>query len=219
MPDPQSPVHELHLPRLCDVWRRSLPNLVEATLVPTALLYAGLAVHSVDLGLVAALLWAGGMLAWRARTGRRISGLLGLAALGLMVRTAVALGTGSVFWYFLQPVVATLVVGAAFFVSACTTRPLVARLALDFCPVRAEITERSRVRGMFRQMSLLWGAVNLLNGLLTLWLLLTMSTGHFLAAKSVTALGITWAAVGVTVLWGLAVGRSEGLRRAPRTAV
>lgn len=216
--DPAASAHELHLPSLRQVLRHSLPNLVEATVVPTALIYAGLALHSVDAGLLGALLWALGMLAWRLRTGRRVSGLLGLAGLGLTLRTAIALGTGSVFWYFLQPVVVTLVVSMAFFVSACTSRPLVGRLALDFCPLRAEVAERHRVRRLFRRLSVLWGSVNLLNGLVTLWLLLTMSTGHFLAAKSVTALGITWAAVGVTVVWALAVGRREGLRRAPRVA-
>ncbi len=212
----QGPSTVLHLPSLREVLLHSLPNLLEATVVPTAMIYAGLSAGHVDLGLVAALAWALGMLAWRAVTGRRVSGLLALAGLGLTVRTGIALGTGSTFWYFLQPVVVTLVVGAAFLASACTSRPLVARLAHDFCPLHAGVTDRHRIRTLFRRMSVLWGGVNVANGLVTLWLLLTLSTGRFLALKSLTAVVITWSAVGVTVVWALAVGRREGLHRAPR---
>ncbi len=213
---PAQPAHEVHLPSLRSVLRHALPNLVEATLVPTALLYAGLALHSLDLGLIAALAWALGMLGWRLRTGRRVGGLLVLAAFGLTLRTAIAMATGSIFWYFLQPVVVTLAVGTAFLLSAFTRRPLVSRLVLDLCPLRSEIAERHRVRRLFRRMTVMWGGVNVLNGLVTLWLLLTLSTGPFLAVKSLTALVITWAAIAITVGWGLLVGRAEGLRRAPR---
>lgn len=204
----------VHLPNLRAVLLHSLPNLVEATVVPTGVIYAGLAAGHIDVGLVGALVWALGMLAWRASTGRRVSGLLGLAALGLTIRTGIALGTGSTFWYFLQPVVVTVVVGAAFLASACTRRPLVGRLALDFCPLQAGIAERHGVRRLFSRLTVFWGLVNVANGLTTLWLLLTLPTGTFLAVKSLTALALTWSAIGVTVVWALAAGRREGLRRA-----
>ena len=64
---------------LTAVIRRLWPCLTEATLVPTALCYAGLLVSGLTLGIAAAATWVYLMLVFRLVTRRTISGLLVLA--------------------------------------------------------------------------------------------------------------------------------------------
>ena len=95
----------------------------------------------------AALVWAYGALACRLVMRRSVPGLLVLALVGLTVRTAVALVTGSTFIYFVQPVLGTCAVAAVFLLSALTARPLVARLAADFYPLPPATAARHSVHG------------------------------------------------------------------------
>src|SRR6266404_2250687 len=92
-----------HLPSLRAIARHALPNLVEATLVPTALFYLGWFTLGRWAAFAAALVWAYAMLARRMTRRQRVPGLLLLALLGLTVRTVAALATGSTFVYFVQP--------------------------------------------------------------------------------------------------------------------
>ena len=61
-----------------------------------------------------------------------VTGVLVLASLGITVRTALAVGSGSTFVYFAQPVIGTTLAGLVFFGSLLTGRPLIGRLAHDF---------------------------------------------------------------------------------------
>jgi hypothetical protein len=201
------------LPSLWGVARHSAPRVVEATLIPTGLLYAAVKITgSVWPGAIAALVWAVLLLAGRALRSRRIPGILVLAVIGLAIRTAVAMASGSTFLYFLQPVITTMVVAAVFLASLRTDRPMVARLAQDFCPLTSDITDRVGVKAHFRRLTVMWSAVNVVNGMLTLWLLLALQSSSFLAMKTVTVAGVTWTAVVVTVVASLRVCRTEGLR-------
>jgi hypothetical protein len=204
----------LELPRLRAVARHALPNLVEATLIPSALFYVCLRIFGVWPALIVALSWAYAALIRRAVTGRRISGLLMLAVLGLTVRTGVAFGSGSTFVYFMQPIIATTVVGVVFLLSALAGRPLVNRLAGDFCPLPAGITDRRRIQRLFNHLSVLWGAVNVLNAGVALWLFTTQPLPVFVAVKTVSAMAVTWSAVLITVALSMRAARLEGLRLA-----
>src|ERR1700726_130707 len=77
------------------VARRSLPHLIEATVIPAGLFYLYLAEINFTAARVAALCWPSGPLP-RRRWGRKgFPPILELASVGLTVRTVVAIGSGS----------------------------------------------------------------------------------------------------------------------------
>jgi hypothetical protein len=212
--------HSVHLPSLRAVARHALPNVLEATMIPSALLYTAIAVTgSVWPGAIAAFLWGLGRLAARGVKGRRIPGILIIAVVGLTMRTAVAMVSGSTFLYFLQPIVTTFVVSGLFLFSLRHERPLVARLAEDFCPLTPEITSRARVKQLFRRLTVLWCGVNAINGMVALWLLTHVNAQTYVATKTGAAALVTYSAVAVTVVAAIRVTAREGLRRgAPAVA-
>lgn len=194
------------------VGRRSLPRLVEATLIPSVLIYVIVATTgSLWPAALAALGWAIAALVFRAARGQRISGILGLAVVGLGLRTAFAFLAGSSFVYFLQPIIGALVIASVFFASLLTVRPMVARLAEDFCPLTPEVVAHPRVQTLFRRLTVLWGAVNVVNATLTFWLLSTLSTQQFVLVKTVGGLSLTVAAITTTVICAVRLSRREGL--------
>jgi hypothetical protein len=196
---------------LVAVARHSLPTVVEATLIPTALFYVAFLTLGTWAAYAAALSWAGGALVRRLRTGQRVPGILVLALLGLTVRTALAMATGSTFLYFAQPIMGTTLIAALFLGSALTSRPFVARLAGDFYPMTPEIAQRLRVRRLFRHLTFLWAGVQLLNAAAGASLLLTLPTAAFVPTKTGVALFITASGVAATVVWSLRVAKREGL--------
>ena len=196
---------------LLAVARHSLPTIVEATLVPTALFYVAFLTIGTWAAYGVALAWATGALVRRLRTGRRVPGILVLALLGLTVRTALAVATGSPFLYFAQPIMGTTVVAVLFLASALTSRPFVARLAGDFYPMSPEVAQRLRIRRLFRHLTFLWAGVNLVNAAAGASLLLTMPTAAYVPTKTGVALFITASGIAATVVWSLRVAKREGL--------
>jgi hypothetical protein len=106
-------------------------------------------------------------------------------------------------------------VGLTFLASSMTKSPMVDRLAKDFCPLTDDIVGLHRVKRLFRRLTIMWAAVNLLNAGVTCWLLLTQSVAVFVAVKPLSAMAVTWSAVAVTVMWSLRVARQEGLHAGP----
>ena len=70
---------------------------------------------------------------------------------------------------------------------------------------------RPAVHGLFRRLTLLWGLVILVKGGITLWLLESLSTVHFVVIKGSAIISLTLLAAAATVVWAALVGRSEGL--------
>jgi hypothetical protein len=87
--------------------RRSLPSLLEATVVPALIFYVFLLRAGPGPAMVSVLVWSYGAVIRRLAGGHRIPSILMLAVLGLTVRTVVGFTSGT-FMYFLQPVVGTL---------------------------------------------------------------------------------------------------------------
>ena len=200
------------------VVRRGGPKLVEATLIPGVLFYACLVWGGLGLAYLTTLAWVYGCIG-RSRAQRRpVSVLLVLATVGLTARTAVAVWSGSAFIYFVQPVIGTVLTGAVFIASLVVDRPLVGRFAGDFWPMTPEAAENPRVVSLFRGLTLLWAGVNLTTAALTFGLLLSLPLGTFVAIKQVTGLGITVAAIAVTITWSHRVACREGIVRAPLRA-
>jgi hypothetical protein len=199
------------LPALGAIARRALPNLLEATIVPAALFCVVLVHVGTGAAMVATLAWSGLALARRLVAGERVPSILVLSVLGLVLRTAVGLGSGIAALYFVQPLISAAVMGLVFLGSLASGRPLVASLASDFCPLSADVATRPGVVRLFRRLTLLWAAVHLATAATTLALLVSLPLATFVAAKTAACMAITGAGAALTVSWSLRTVRREGL--------
>jgi hypothetical protein len=134
-----------------------------------------------------------------------------LAVLALTLRTVVAVASGSAFIYFLQPILGTTVVAGIFLYSIFSGRPLVGRMAIDFCPIAPDVAARPGVVRLFTGLTALWAAVNLASALTTLALLVTLPLAPFVITKTITSLSITIFGIVLTVVWCLRTAHREGL--------
>jgi hypothetical protein len=199
------------IPHLRVLARHALPHLFEATLVPLAIFYAALWVLGVWGALGAALVWSYGAVLRRAVTGRRIPGVLAIGAMLLTIRTVIAVASGSVFIYFLQPTLGTVAVAGAFLLSVPAGRPLAERLAADFVPISPDLLARPFMRRFFVRISLLWALVQLTNAAVTIWLLLSQPVATYVVAKTFVSLAATAAAIAVSTLWFTRAMRGHGI--------
>ncbi len=202
----------LTIPGPWAVARHALPNVVIGKLVPLALFVGFLRLVGITGALLVALAWSIGVMVHRRATGRAIPGLVLFSTIGLAGRTVLALATGSVVAYFLQPTISTALVGLAFGASVATRRPLAERLARDFCPLDADAANHPMLRLFFVRLSLLWAFTSLLNAGVTLWLLLTQSVTTFVLIKSFLGPSFTAATLGIAVVWFRYRMRRAGLQ-------
>ncbi|WP_148615046.1 VC0807 family protein [Nocardioides rubriscoriae] len=204
---PVSPAVCPHRAALAGVLRTVGLSLLVACGVPAVLFYAVLETAGLGPAILSALAWSYGALAWRRVTGRPTSGLLVLTVTILTIRTVFTLSTGNTYVYFLQPIISDAVVAAVFLTSLVSARPLVARLAADFYPMSPDLAAHPRVRRLFSRLTTFWGAVCLVKAALGLWLLESLSIGSFVLVKNSAVLGLTAAAVAVTIWCSLVVLR------------
>jgi hypothetical protein len=196
------------------VVRRLVPQLVEASLIPTVLFYTFLIAFGLRWAFAAALVWSYTAVARRLVNGRQIPGLLVLTSVGLTTRTVVLICSGNTFVYFLQPIVGTMVTAGVFAVSVLIGRPLVARFASDFCPLSPEVESRPAVVALFRRLTYLWAGLNIAAAVTSLTLLMTLPVRLFVGTKTVAAWVITCTGVVVTVCTSVTTARTEGLETA-----
>lgn len=201
----------IHLPAPRHIVRTSLTHVFESTLAPLIIFYGFLSLVGLRWGLLAALAWSYGAMARRVRGKRRIPGILLLGAGLLTVRTVLALATGSVFVYFLQPTLGTFLMAGLFLFSTRSSQPLAERLAHDFCPLPDSLMGNGRVKRIFLQISLLWALVYAINGATTLTFLLTSSLGTFLVLRTATSTALTLCAIACSYLWFRSSLRQEGV--------
>lgn len=196
---------------LLAVGQRGFPRLLEATLIPSVLLFVLALTVNVTVAMIAVLVWTYTAVGRRVLRGRAVPPLVFLAAVALTVRTGVALLSGSTFAYFIQPVATTVALGAVFFGSVLIGRPLVARLADDFCPLDDDVAARPAVVKLFAGLTVLWSLVHLLTAATTFTMLVTLPVPLFIALKTIACLGITIGAVVLTIGWSMRVARTENL--------
>jgi uncharacterized membrane protein len=192
------------------VGRRSLPSLIEATIVPAVLFYVFFTTLGPTPAMLSVLVWSYGAVMRRLLMGHGVPGILQLAVIGLTVRTIVGILSGT-FMYFLQPVATTLALALVFFGSLMFGRPMIARMAADFCPLAPDIARRPGVVRLFSGLTLLWAVVHLLSAATTFTLLVSLPTPTFVAVKSLVSLGITVSAIVLTVSWSIRTARAEDL--------
>jgi hypothetical protein len=205
------------LPRIGGILRHAAPRVLEGAIAPVAVFLLALHFLSVTGAVVAGLGFAYSAIGWRVLTGRRVPGILVLGAVSITARSVLALATGSVFVYFLQPTLGTALVATVFLVSAGTGYPLAGRLARDFCPIPEHIASSAPMRRFFTQITLLWAVTQLLNAAVAMWLLLSQSVGVFVVTRTVSSVTLTVFAIALSVLW-FRRSMGEHVAFAPRRA-
>ena len=198
------------------VLRRSGPHLAEGSLIPTGLFYGCLVLAGMGTALAVALGWSYAAVTRRVLRRRPVPPILLLGVVGITLRTVVVLVSGSTFVYFVQPILGTGAMAGVFVVSILVGRPMAARLALEFWPVSPDVMARPAVVRLFRGLTMLWAALNLLCAATTFALLLLLPVSTFVAVKQIASLGITSAGVAISISLSLATARREGLVSSPR---
>jgi hypothetical protein len=191
----------VEIPRLRTLSGHAGRHVIEATLIPLALFYGAITVFGQVTALLVALGWCYLAIGRRLLTHRRVPGVLLLGAFGLTARTALALGTGSLFLYFLQPTLTNVLLGGIFLVSLASRAPMAERLAADFCPFPRAFLSHPPVRRFFNRVTLLWAGVQLANAAITIVLLVSQPVTTFLWTRSVMSTTVTAAAIAVSVVW------------------
>lgn len=208
----------IEIPNLRALVRHSLPNVLEGTVLPLIVFLSALHVLGVWGAMTAGLVYSYGAIARRLVTGRRVPGILLIGALTLTARTVLAVLSGSVFVYFLQPSLGTALVATAFLLSIPVGRPLAQKLAHDFCPFEPEVFASRHMKRFFEQISLLWAVAQFTNASLTIWLLASQSLTTFVVVSRLLSLTLTGTAIGLSVLWFQRSMARHGIlvaRRAP----
>jgi hypothetical protein len=180
-------VSHYHLPSLRVLARRAVPHIVEASLIPLALFYGALWLAGTTGAILTALAWSYAAIGRRLLTGHRVPGLLLLGAAGLTARTAMALASGSVFFYFLQPSLTTLVVAGVFLFSLRAGRPLAERLAADFVVLPPEVLGSPHIRKVFARITLLWALINVFNAFATIALLMSSPLAVYVGLRAIVS--------------------------------
>ena len=195
--------HHIELPRLRELAKRAAPQVIEATLIPLGLFYVALWALGPKGAICTALGWTYLALLRRIWRRERLPGVLVIAALGLTARSVVSLASGSsgLFVYFLQPSLATALVGGAFLFSVPLGRPLAEKLAHDFVPMPPAFFKGPKVRQLFVKISLLWALVSLINAAATITLLLNVPIATYLAAKTGVSCSLTLGGILLSSWW------------------
>jgi intracellular septation protein A len=201
----------LRLPSPLRMARHALPSVIEGVIAPFAVFYAVLVLFGFRGALIAAVIWSSLTVGRRLARRERLPALLVLGILLLAVRTSIAFLTGSAFFYFMQPALGTFLVGLLFAGSALVKRPLIERLATEFCPLDVELMARPCMRRFFLRLSALWCAVMTVNAGLALYFLVESSLRAFLVERAVTSYTLTTVGILVSTGWFVLSMKKAGI--------
>lgn len=202
---PHNGIHEhehlIEMGRVGKVVGNALLLMTESVLVPTAILYAAIRTIGTMPGLIGVIVWCAVTMGVRYAVGRRVPSTLLLVIGMLVLRTAIALATTSVWLYLLQPVAASVLMSLVFTGSALIGRPLTQRLAQDFVHLPERLLADTRVRRMFVEVALIWGLSRALDAGLSLGSL-QFGTGFGVLARGVLSTGLTTLSIAACAFWG-----------------
>jgi hypothetical protein len=184
--------------------------LLEAVIVPTVLLAILLHVIGTTRSILVAVGWCALAIALRWFVDRRLPGTLLLGSAALVVKATIALASGSILIYLLQPVLGSVVMAVLFLGSAAFGRPITMRLARDFVHVPAHILDRRGVRRMFTEVAVIWGFSRLVDVALNLGFL-HRGVDAGLWARGLLSPLLTIVAVAVCTAWGWRSLRRNGI--------
>jgi intracellular septation protein A len=183
---------------------------LESTIVPGALFYVVLVLVGFQGALLAALAWSVAALGHRLVRRRTVPTVLVLSVVLVAARTVIAYATGSAFLYFVQPTASTFLVAVLFLVTAVARRPIIERLARDFCPLDPEMFARPAIRRFFLRLSLLWCVVLSTQAGFVMWLLLESSVRTFVLERSLVSAVLTVGGIVLSILWFVRVMGEAG---------
>jgi uncharacterized membrane protein len=178
------------LPCWRTVAKQGARHLVENTLAPTAAFYIALVTLGLHWAFISALALCYGTLAYRLVRRRKAPALLLLATVLVTARGVIGLTTGSAFLYFLQPSLGNFAVGALFLGTVAVGRPIIAKLAGEFCGFPDEVVGHHRLRSFFRKVSLIWATVFCVNGAVAIWMLVSVPLRQYLLYSMSSSTGV-----------------------------
>lgn len=194
------PPHVIDMPGWRPIAKHALRTMFVVSLLPMAVFYTTMALFGIRAAILTTVAWFYAGLLLKALQGKPLLGARVLGAALLSVRAIVMFVSGSAFLYFLQPVAGTVAVAALFAATAAAGRPVLDRLAHEFCPFPAELSERLRGTRFFSQLSIVWSMTYLMNAAGTIWLLTNASLSGFVLIKSVASPVFTISAVAASYL-------------------
>lgn len=212
--DPTAPPMVVELPAPRRLARDVTVHLGEAVVVPLALFYALLVITGMTGALVAALGWAFAAIVVRLIRRERPSALLVMGTALATVRVVITAFTGSAVVYFLQPVLVTVLFGVALVLTISLERPLIQRLADEFCPLPDSVATTPLLRQFFQRLSVLWGAVLLCNSALTVALLMLLPVTDSVPASAAASVPLFVAGLLLSLRWFRRSVHRSGLRLA-----
>ncbi len=181
---------------------RGLRLLLETVVIPTMLLYACTLTVGSFWGLIAVLAWCAFTVGVRFIARARVPGTL-LLAVGMIVgRTTISLAFSSVYVYLFQPIIGSLFMAALFLGSAAIGRPVTMRLAQDFVALPNRLFHDKRVRRMFTEVALIWGASRLIDASLGYSMLQFGGVDAGLLSRGTFSALLTVTAVAACAAWG-----------------
>lgn len=193
------------------VARRGLPGIVEASLVPAAIFLVTNRFLGAQLAMVGVLVWGIATVTLRRSRGKNVPALVFVGLAALVLRTLVGVISGSTLAYFAQPIVTTTAIAGIFLVSVLVGRPLIARIAHDFCPICPSVAARPTVTALFAGLTVLWAGAQILTAGATIALLVSLDTQLYVVVKPFVTMSISAAAVTATVVWATRIAQREGL--------
>jgi hypothetical protein len=199
-PPHSSAPHVIDMPGWRPIIRHAAGRMFLVTLLPMAVFYGTLSLFGLRAAALAtASLYYAALLSRLVRKKPVLAAAL-LAAGLLSLRTVVVFCTGSTFLYFIQPVIGTMAVATLFAATAIAGRPVLDRLAHDFCAFPDELSVRLRQARFFNVLSVVWATTYTVNAVGTVWLLTNASLNGFILFKSVLGPTITIAAAAASYL-------------------
>jgi len=212
---PTSPAHSrqiIEMPGWRPITRQLVSTMVMVSLLPMVVFYTTMSLFGLRAAALATVgLYYCGLLVKLARRRPILAAALLTAGL-LSIRAAVMFLTDSAFLYFLQPVAGTIAVATAIAVTGLTGRPVLDRLAHEFCPFPAALSARLRAGRFFSRLSVVWSACYFINAAGTVWLLNTASLGGFIVLKSVLGPALTVLAVAASYLYFRVTVRDQNVQ-------
>jgi uncharacterized membrane protein len=185
----------IDMPGWRPIARKVVTTMLIVSLMPMVVFYTAMSLFGLrTAALTTVSLYYAGLLLKVMRRKPILAAALLTAGL-LSIRAVVMFLTGSAFLYFIQPVAGTVAIATVFAATALAGRPVLDRLAHEFCPFSEEMSQRLRKARFFTRISVVWTITYIFNALGTVWLLTNASLGGFILLKSVLSPVVTVAAV------------------------
>jgi hypothetical protein len=190
-----SPQDVIHMPGWRPILKRAGSTVLMASLLPLVVFYTSMSLFGLRTAVLATVAWyyAGLLLKVVRRKPVLAAAMLGAGLLS--IRAVIMFVTGSAFLYFLQPVAGTIATATFLAATALAGRPVMDRLAHEFCPFPADVSVRLRKARFFSRLSAVWSATYFLNAAGTVWLLTNSSLTGFIVLKSVLSPALVFGAI------------------------